>query len=31
MGMMGFKIVINAHGEVVRLDQPDGLPEDEGD
>jgi len=22
MGMMGFKIVINVHGEVVRLDQP---------
>lgn len=31
MGMMGFKIVINAHGEVVRLDQPEGLPDDEGD
>jgi hypothetical protein len=31
MGMMGFKIVINVHGEVVRLDQPEGSPGDEGD
>lgn len=31
MGMMGFKIVINVHGEVVRLDQPEGLPDDEED
>jgi hypothetical protein len=22
MGMLGFKVVINVHGEVVRLDQP---------
>jgi hypothetical protein len=22
MGMSGFKVVINVHGEVVRLDQP---------
>ena len=29
MGMMGFKIIINIHGEVLRLDQPNGLPEDE--
>jgi len=29
MGMMGFKIVIDVHGEVLRLDQPSGLPEDE--
>ncbi len=29
MGMMGFKIIINVHGEVIRLDQPSGLPEDE--
>ena len=29
MGMMGFKIVIDLHGEVLRLDQPSGLPEDE--
>jgi len=31
MGMMGFKIVINVHGEVVRLDQPEGPSGDEGD
>ena len=31
MGMMGFKIVINVHGEVVRLDQPEGPPGDERD
>ncbi|MBT3322900.1 MAG: hypothetical protein HN392_11515 [Anaerolineae bacterium] len=29
MGMMGFKIIINMHGDVIRLDQPSGLPEDE--
>ena len=29
MGMMGFKITINVNGEVIRLDQPSGLPEDE--
>lgn len=29
MGMMGFKIIINVHGEVLRIDQPSGLPEDE--
>ena len=29
MGMMGFKIIVNVHGEVLRLDQPSGLPEDE--
>ena len=30
MGMMGFKIVINLHGEVVSLEQP-GMSADEGD
>lgn len=29
MGMMGFKVIINVHGDVIRLDQPSGLPEDE--
>ena len=29
MGMMGFKIIVDVHGEVLRLDQPSGLPEDE--
>ena len=29
MGMMGFKVIINLHGDVIRLDQPSGLPEDE--
>jgi hypothetical protein len=28
MGMSGFKVVINVHGEVVRLDQP--VAADEG-
>ena len=27
MGMMGFKIVINLHGEVIRLDQPGAIDE----
>ncbi|HTX90921.1 MAG TPA: hypothetical protein VMC09_06855 [Anaerolineales bacterium] len=27
MGMSGFKVVINVHGEVVRLDQPAGAEE----
>lgn len=30
MGMMGFKVIINVHGEVVSLDQP-GMAADEGD
>jgi hypothetical protein len=30
MGMMGFKIVIDVHGEVVNIDQP-GMIADEGD
>ncbi|MHB1120859.1 MAG: hypothetical protein ACYC11_12455 [Bellilinea sp.] len=30
MGMMGFKIIIDFHGDVVRLDQPSGVS-DEGD
>jgi len=30
MGMMGFKVVIDFHGEVVRLDQPSAAS-DEGD
>jgi hypothetical protein len=29
LGMLGFKIVINVHGEVVRVDQP-SAPQDEG-
>ncbi len=31
MGMMGFRIVINVHGEVVRVDQPGAAPGGEGD
>jgi hypothetical protein len=27
MGMLGFRIIINHHGEVVKLDQP-AAPED---
>jgi hypothetical protein len=30
MGMMGFKVVINFHGEVIRLEQPSAAS-DEGD
>ncbi|MBA4398755.1 MAG: hypothetical protein C0396_02635 [Anaerolinea sp.] len=30
MGMMGFKVVINFHGDVIRLDQPSATS-DEGD
>ena len=30
MGMMGFKVIIDFHGDVVRLDQPSGVS-DEGD
>jgi hypothetical protein len=30
MGMSGFKVVINVHGEVIRLDQPTAA-EEEGD
>jgi hypothetical protein len=31
LGMMGFRIVVNIHGEVVRLDQPSAPASDEGD
>jgi hypothetical protein len=30
LGMVGFKIVINVHGEVVRVEQP-SAPDNEGD
>jgi hypothetical protein len=30
MGMMGFKVVINVHGEVVKLDQPSATDSGEG-
>ena len=30
LGMMGFKIIINVHGEVVKIEQP-GAASDEGD
>ncbi len=30
LGMMGFKVVINVHGDVVRLEQP-GIITDEGE
>jgi len=29
MGMLGFRVIINVHGELVRLDQPTA-PDDEG-
>jgi hypothetical protein len=31
MGMMGFRITINIHGEVVEVNQPGGIEPDEGD
>lgn len=31
MGMMGFKIVINMHGEVLSVDQPGTTPDDDGE
>ena len=30
LGMMGFKVVINYHGEVVRVEQPGSAGDDEG-
>src|SRR5512143_3796784 len=30
LGMLGFKIVINFHGEIIRIDQPSAPPSDEG-
>lgn len=30
LGMMGFKIIINVHGEVIKVEQP-GAASDEGD
>jgi hypothetical protein len=29
MGMMGFRVVINVHGEVVEIQQPGGIAEDD--
>ncbi len=31
LGMLGFKIVINLHGEVLRIDQPSASESDHGD
>ena len=31
LGMMGFRVVINVHGELVRIDQPALPADDEGD
>jgi hypothetical protein len=31
MGMMGFRVVINFHGEVIRVDQPGTIADDDGD
>ena len=31
LGMLGFKIVINLHGEVLRIDQPSAPESDQGD
>ncbi len=30
LGMMGFRVVINIHGEVLRIDQPGAITGDEG-
>ena len=31
LGMMGFKVVIDIHGEVIRIDQPAAKTDDNGD
>jgi hypothetical protein len=31
LGMMGFRVVINIHGDVLRIDQPGAITGDEGD
>jgi len=31
LGMMGFKVIINYHGEIVRVEQPGNAGGDEGD
>ena len=31
MGMMGFRVVINVHGEVLRVDQPGAFGGEEGE
>ena len=31
LGMVGFRVVINMHGEVVRVEQPSAPPDGEGD
>lgn len=31
LGMMGFRVVVNIHGDVVRVDQPSAPAGDEGD
>jgi len=31
LGMTGFRVVINYHGEVLRLDQPGAASDDEGE
>jgi hypothetical protein len=30
LGLMGFRVVVNYHGEVLRIDQP-GVVDDEGE
>jgi hypothetical protein len=29
LGMMGFKVIINVHGEVINLEQPGGIADDD--
>lgn len=31
MGMMGFKVVINRHGEVIRIEQPGRIADEDGE
>lgn len=31
LGMLGFKVIVNVHGEVVRVDQPSQAPGGEGE
>ena len=31
LGMLGFRVVVNMHGEVLRLDQPSAPEDDSGE
>jgi hypothetical protein len=31
LGMMGFRVVINRHGDIIRVDMPEAAPDDDGE